>query len=336
MMTDSEPRDVRFAALRQDALGHAVAFGGQAPSIHNSQPWRWRISEGALDLMLEPRRLLLSTDPDSRLAILSCGIALHHARLQLAALGWAADVDRTPMGEDGETSGPLARIRLGSHGAADPRAVRLVRAGAGRRTDRRTSPSAPLDFDRLRSIADATRTEGADLRFLHRRQLFDLAAAVEKAQQVEREDAAWQVELEAWLGGRRPSGTGIPSEALPADPYQLVAPGRALRRAGTALVADAREQSSVFGVLSTAGDDRADWLRAGEGLSACWLTATDLDVSVLPLSIVTEVATSRDMISNLIGWRGYPHLVLRFAVSPAVQPDTRTPRLPFREIVEYE
>ena len=329
MTTDNEPGDPRAAALTR-----AAAFGGTAPSIHNSQPWRWHIGDGTLDLALERRRLLWSSDPDSRLAVLSCGIALHHARLELAALGWEAEVDRTPAGEDGIDR--LARISLGPCGTPEHHAVRLVGAAGQRRTDRRTAPTAPVDFHRLRSIATAAQDQGADVRLLRPRQLLELAGAVERAREVERADAAWQVELAGWVGGSRPSRTGIPADALPADPFQLVAPGRALRRAGATLVDESRDRASVFGVLCTPGDDRIDWLRAGEGLSAGWLTATVLDVSVLPLSIVTEVATSRATVRGLIGWTAHPHLALRFAASPAVGPEARTPRLPLPEIIERD
>src|SRR5689334_11269234 len=78
------------------ALTQAVAAAGLAPSIHNTQPWRWRISRESLDLHLEPDRLLQVADPDTRLATLSCGAALHHARVSLAAQGWRATVTRIP------------------------------------------------------------------------------------------------------------------------------------------------------------------------------------------------------------------------------------------------
>jgi hypothetical protein len=325
--------DTRDADNRAAALTVAAAFGGEAPSIHNSQPWRWRIGDGVMDLLLERDRVLASADPDARLAVLSCGAALHHARLELAACGWRAEVDRLPT--EAGSADDLARIRLPGRAARDVHAVRLVEAATHRRTDRRSVPGAPLDFDKLRTITAAVRAEGADLKLLRPQQVFALAEAAEQAQRIEREDAAWQVELEGWVGGPRLPGTGIPADALPADPLQLVAPGRALRRAGAALVAESRDHAAVFGILCTAADTRLDWLRAGEGLSAGWLTATDLEVSVLPLSIVAEVPTSRAMIRHLIGWDGYPYLALRFAAGLAGTGGARTPRLPFDRIVEY-
>src|SRR3712207_8175716 len=91
-----------------DALRQAAVLAGRAPSVHNSQPWRWRPDAQTLDLFLATDRPLHGPDPDARVAVLSCGAALHHARVHLAAQGWRADVDRMP---DPRHPAHLARIR---------------------------------------------------------------------------------------------------------------------------------------------------------------------------------------------------------------------------------
>jgi len=58
-----------------------------------------------------------------------------------------------------------------------------------------------------------------------------------------------------------------------------------------------------------------DWLIAGEALSAGWLTATERGLAVLPLSIVTEVAGSRDRIRAVLHWAANPQLVIRLATA---------------------
>lgn len=68
----------------------------RAPSIHNTQPWRWRVCPTSLELFSRPDMQLRSTDPDGRELILSCGVALHHCVVALASLGWQAKVNRFP------------------------------------------------------------------------------------------------------------------------------------------------------------------------------------------------------------------------------------------------
>ncbi|KUL23572.1 Acg family FMN-binding oxidoreductase [Actinoplanes awajinensis] len=308
-----------------DHLMRAATFACQAPSLHNSQPWRWRVDSDNLDLRLETGRVLGTTDPDARLAVLSCGAALHHARIDLAAAGWRTGVRRMPDSMDADV---LASLWIRGRSPIDSSDARLCQAVAHRRTDRRSTPGAPLDHDKLRTIQAAVRREGADLRLLRPGQVFALAQASDRARGVEADDPEWQVELAGWIGDAPTPGTGVPRAALPAGSLVDRAPGRAFRQPGSTLIEESHHHAAVFAILHGAGDERLNWLIAGEALSAGWLTATGLGVSVLPLSIFVEVAGSRDMIRRLLGGYELPYLVLRFAAAePGGDDEPRTPRL---------
>ncbi|GAA0504701.1 NAD(P)H nitroreductase [Paractinoplanes deccanensis] len=313
-----------------DPLARAAVFAGRAPSLHNSQPWHWRLRSGVLDLSLQPRRLLRVTDPAARLAVLSCGTALHHALIHLAADGCRAVVTRIPDPEDPYL---LARVEPAGTAAPDHDAARLVRAEPRRRTDRRNDPGPPLDTHQVHTVQQAVRRHGAGLMVLRLGQMYAVAQAAELAQEIEAADPEWQVEIAGWVGGDRPSRTGVPTAALPADLNVLTAPAQALRRAGSVLLDESRGPASTFTVLHSARDGRRDWLTAGEALSAGWLTAAHLGVAVLPLSVVTEVAGGRDRIRQLLNWSAYPHLVLRLAAESSRPPGPPTPRLPSTEIL---
>ena len=68
----------------------------RAPSVHNSQPWQWRISDGVVELHADPDRHLVGTDPDRRDLVISCGAALHHLRVAALASGLLPAVSRLP------------------------------------------------------------------------------------------------------------------------------------------------------------------------------------------------------------------------------------------------
>jgi len=71
--------------INTDILGAAVQLACRAPSLHNSQPWQW-VAEGAgLHLYVDHSRILPSTDKSGREAYISCGAALDHLCVAMAA-----------------------------------------------------------------------------------------------------------------------------------------------------------------------------------------------------------------------------------------------------------
>src|SRR6185312_693115 len=77
-------------------LKNALLLACHAPSVYNSQPWRWMAQGGILDLFVDPRRIAPRSDPSGREAIISCGCVLDHLHIAMAAAGWDAHVDRFP------------------------------------------------------------------------------------------------------------------------------------------------------------------------------------------------------------------------------------------------
>ncbi|MEV4280053.1 Acg family FMN-binding oxidoreductase [Actinoplanes xinjiangensis] len=309
------------------ALAHAITAASHAPSIHNTQPWRWRAHGDHLELFLAESRTLAVTDPDRRLAILSCGAALHHALVSLAADGRHATVTRLP---DKARTTHLATVCAEARIPVEASAVRHLETIALRHTDRRPVQSAAIDAQKLGSIAAAAESQNTSLHVLRPRQLFDLVAATDHAQTIESEDEAWQAEMNHWTGDERTLGTGIAGETS-----QTTAPGREFGHLGTTAIADTHHRTAVFAILYGPGDEDLDWLRAGEALSAAWLKATELGLSVVPLSVAIEVTVTREAVRQLLSGLGHPYLVLRFGVPDGDSAGPpRTPRPPAERTVE--
>jgi nitroreductase len=159
-----------------ETLSQAAVSAGFAPSILNTQPWRWRLEPGRLELFAERAGQLRVTDPQGRLLTISC--APHCT-----------------------TPGQRWPPPVGRH---------------------------------------------------------------------------------AWPGG-------IPAGALPDHPAQTTVPGRDFGRTGTLPIGPGHDRAAVYALLFGDADGPASWLCSGEALSAAWLTATTLGVSVVPLSDVVEV-----------------------------------------------
>jgi nitroreductase len=286
-----------------DGLAEAAAAAGYAPSIHDTQPWRWRLATETLDLYLQRGRVLDITDPDARLATVSCGAALHHARTVLAAAGWRASVARMPDAADQEH---LAQVRVFGPAGSDPTAIRHLRAIPLRHTNRSAVTGAPVAAEDVRAIAAAVQAEGGWMQLLSADQVLALAAAAELAQRSEAGALEWRTDLSYWAGGSPP---GAPISAQ-------------------------HDRSALFGILHGRSDEPRDWLRAGEALSAAWLTATERGTSVLPISAPVEVGGTREAMRRILSYLSHPFLVLRLgAVDPAAAVP-RSPRRPKDQLVE--
>ena len=67
---------------------YAVAQAVWAPSVHNTQPWRFTVGGQQISLYADADRRLVVADPDGREMLISCGAALFNVRLALRSLGY--------------------------------------------------------------------------------------------------------------------------------------------------------------------------------------------------------------------------------------------------------
>ncbi|MEV6845737.1 nitroreductase [Actinoplanes sp. NPDC051411] len=309
----------------------AEAAARWAPSVLNTQPWRWRVHPDRLELFAEPRRQLGVLDPDARLMILSCGAALHHACVALAAQGWTPRVTRT---RGPSTVGPLAVLDGFEEVAITSAARQQEQAMRTRCTDRRPVSDQPVASLAIRAI-EASATGAVRLQVLTAEQVLDLAAAVSRADAVQALDPRAREELDHWTSRTMTEGVGLSPEALPERLAQTTVPGRGFGHAGTLPIGAGHDRAATYALLYGDGDDPTQWLQAGEALSVIWLAATALDVSVLPLSDVVTVPGTREALRRVLKPLDHPYLALRLGIAdaaPGVLP--RTPRLPAAQLVE--
>lgn len=326
-----KPDDTRLTDLMR-SLAEAGRLAQRAPSVFNTQPWHWRVSSHSMDLLSDPERRLTVTDPAGRQLLLSCGAALHHARIGLAAAGRSITVTRFP---DRASPELLARIDVQGRAVPDPRVRELRGAIPRRRTDRRAFSATPVPAAALHRLSTAAGDEDTGLYVVPDEQVPVLGEAAATAAAVERTDPAYQKSLAEWTNRAPDSEDGVPPRtAVEAGsrrvPVRDFAPGRA----GLAVGAG-DDTGAAYTILYGDGDAPADWLRAGEAVSAVLLTAVIEGLAVAPMSDVLEVAESRRRVRGLLA-AGRPYLVLRIGVPAGGDPTPPTPRRRPDAVIEYD
>ena len=108
-------------AATTDDLGVILESAGLAPSVHNTQPWRFVVDGDTIDVRADPERQLGYLDPAGRQLHVSCGAAIEFGYLAARACGRACEVSLLPDPGDREL---LARLTL-----AEEQPGRYVRIG---------------------------------------------------------------------------------------------------------------------------------------------------------------------------------------------------------------
>ncbi|MCM6772402.1 hypothetical protein NDR87_01035 [Nocardia sp. CDC159] len=303
----------------------------RAPSVHNTQPWRWTFDGVELHLHADPDRMLPAADPHGRQRTISCGAALHHARTAFAAYGWHTDTVRLP---DYERPDHLASITFRPWPDPPTGIAPRARAIVDRYTDRlpMLAPEGWTDLvPRLRALVTP---HGLEFDVLGEQGHARLAAVSEHTTSARRYDMMYQHELH-WWAGNSDTAEGIPPHALvSAAERARVDIGREFpSTAHSARRADLTDRSQLV-VLGSYTDSPMVWLHTGEALSAILLEATAAGLATCPVTHITELAAGRRTVATLLSQPTLPQVVVRIGTAPDRQELPPTPRRPLTDVLE--
>lgn len=316
-----------------ETIGEAVRVAGRAPSLHNTQPWRWSFDGQIMRLFSVPERMLPATDTSGRQMLLSCGIALDHFRVAMAAAGWRSNITRFPD--------PNRRVHLATVSFRRADLVTdadLTRADAisRRHTDRRPFLAPPAWNDVEAVLRASFSPADAALDVLADDSRPALAHAARASAAIRRYDAGYQAELHWWTGHDF-AGEGVPAQALPSpQDHRRVSIDRSFPAFPDSSPESGPEvDHSMVLVLTTDGGSPEQTLRCGEIVSTLLLECTLLGLATCPLTNLTEIPRGRAAIGELTGRAGKPQILIRAGtVATGSQEEPMTPRLPLAEILE--
>lgn len=293
------------APLPADPLERLVYYARLAPSSHNSQPWKFVVGEGEIDVFADLSRWLKVADPSRRELHASLGCAIEAIRIAADYAQFGSKVQYFPVAHD-ETLVARVSIALGGPKRAMP-AASLLEHIVNRRTSHRpfNREHVVSDEDR-KSLYRSFEIGDVSLHFLQERPaMLALAELEETADRRLFADAAYRDELAKWVGEGLMGTSWLVSKLgqfavgkLPVG--ERVAKDDAARLASSPLVA----------LLSTRDDLAPDAVQAGEAFMRLALMAESKGIRVQPVSQVLEVSDTRAEVAKLfsLGERVPQHL----------------------------
>jgi hypothetical protein len=303
-------------------LGAAVA----APWIHNTQPWRFSIHDGGIDVRADPARRLRVIDRDHRSMLLSLGAAVFNLRLAIALDGRLPVL--RPFPADGVT---VARIEPGRPGTPSPSLRALGTALFRRHTNRGPYARAVVPARVIDELRAAAAAEGAELTVLDRVRRDALLALTATAEAAHRSNPAYRRELAAWTAADPVRRDGIPAAVFGPRDAEGRLPLRdfGLRPSDADRPAVRFEPHPQLVVLSSRTDGRAARVRAGQALQRVPLSATVRDVSAQPMTQVLEIPRLRRAVADPADpW--FPQMILRIGYG---MPVPASPRRDWTQVV---
>ena len=318
------PHGAGRAAQARFAVGYAIL----APSSHNTQPWKFIVSDREVLVCADRSRSLSVIDPYDRELVISCGAALFNLRVAFARFALATEIHLLPQASDPDI---LARIAFAPGAAVPQNLAELIDAIPRRRTNRRAfadEPPPPALDAKLRAAAAQ---EGVDVAILRAEpDRARVASLISEADRLQFADPHFRRELASWIHPAR-RDDGMPAFSQGMTPLVDAATPIAAMVIRTfdvghgvaAAHGELARGSPMLAVLATRTDNQEAWLAAGQALERLLLVATEAGLSASYLNQPIEVPDLRARLARDLATAPYPQLILRIGRGPAIPPSPR-------------
>lgn len=310
------------------ALVSAIEAATCAPSMHNTQPWRFTVTPDTIEVHIDPERVLPIADPTWRAARLACGAAVFNLRLALAAQGRSPVVALVP---DLRPTF-VARLTFARQRPPTAEDQALFEAIRRRHSNRYPFLDLPVPLRHRAELRAAAARESAWLDFLlGPAAISTVGELIHSADRILNRNPAYRDEIAGWTRDGGEHRDGVPRDAggpAPSPDELLVRRDFGNRQPSSRDY----ETEPLIGVLGSLSQSPAGQLSAGQALQRILLTITHHGLVASLISQPIEVAGIGEQLRIGLGRYGPPQIMLRIGYGP---PGTPAPRRVVDDVIDF-
>lgn len=317
--------DFPVRGTRSEQLRFLLRYAILAPSSHNTQPWRFSVSNSHIDVLMDKDRWLKVADADGRELRLSIGCALENLLIAAEHFGLKHQVTYFP---EAGAEDLAATVRVDSDGASSPfRPPVLFDMIAVRRTSHLEHDGRSISENVQQRLRECCVEEGIYLYLTSavatKRRIDEL---IQRADLIQFADPAFRKELAHWIG-EGVFGTSRLMSRLLKMVVSRINMGRSQSQRDSTLVMS----SPVFGIFGSSGDDWTKQIKMGQAFERMCLLAASMSLWTQPMSQIVELPGLRDEVARIIPERDIvPEHPFRLGYAA---PPVPTPRRPLEQVI---
>ena len=321
-----QERDFPRQGSPADKLEFLIRYAILAPSGHNTQPWKFSVSEDEIQVFADKTRWLRVCDPNQASLHIGVGCALENLLIAAEHFGYEHRVVYFPEAGHEEL---VAIVKLTPGGQPSPfRDASLFHAITARHTSRSTYNRRPLSKQNSNRLQQCCIEPGIWLDMIDdlesRRKVKDLLI---RGHTIMMRDRAFRAETGYWVGQGIFNMPRLIARLVQFT-FPYVNPSIALTMMDSRLVMSA----PLVAVLSSTVNDRESQAKVGQVFERVCLAATMLGIRVQPMSATVDVSETKAQMTKLLpNPDGVPQHVFRLGYAEPVK--TPAPRRPFSEIL---
>lgn len=318
---------MRSALKKTPELPEFIRFAALAANSHNTQPWRFKITDRGIEILPDLTKQIPVVDPDNHHLFASLGCAAVNLALAAGADGNAGEINF-----DAKNGGSV----LFTYGGTTANEPSLVEAITKRQSTRSEYDGKLVGAGELQQLVNASTISGVDAVLItNKPQINKIRDLVISGNTSQMADPKFVKELKEWIrfnpSSAMKTGDGLFSAAsgnptLPDWLGKMAFEWFYAPKTENDKIARQINSSAGVAVFVSQKDDPEHWGLAGRACQRFALQATALGIKTAFINQPVEVQSLRPELANLVGLAGRrPDIVMRFGYGPTMPYSARRP-----------